>query len=979
MRGPKRRRQQRGRSREAATAARVELKSYPADEAGRLPADTTRGFPHGLQVHADVSEKAESTPVIAHRLSLVMSQLAAHGATSVASGGGRQADGWRRSPLGGEGREHYYLWWRRRGESPGAPGSAAEEILLRAIHAGEGSPRLETEAEPGDYLLIDDALGLEATAGAWPWTPEQIDFALGTETVRLIEGRPGAGKTTALWLAIDAREEETILYLTWSRALVNTAREHFAAFAPASTTVQALEYREFLETAAGAAIATDERDAAKAAIRESLAESREMQTELLETELRGVMYGRAAGGRFGETPAAAAGEPPRLARLQPDEYRDERARQWRNETAALETVAERLSRISPETAARAFPELAAAATAARKLRAGEVPSKLAGVNRIVIDELQDLTLVELWPVLELFKEIDRRGRTPRLLAAGDAAQTVRASGFDWSRYSAAIGHELATRPASFALETSARAPARIAEVLERLRGRYTEIEKGQRPTRQQPAAGGDESLQADLAHVSLTDGEEARNTVKRLAAEPLVAILQPDPEPAAWIDAETAALTIDPEGAKGLEYRTVCVLDAGRMLARIEGKTGRNEKRRGRVGAAARMLLDRLNVACSRATGQLVVLDVDDGTNDRTTELLGEEAAEYAADEIVALVADDDLTPAARARLYLAEAEVLADEQWERAWQRAEQATRLLGPPELPGTVADTADRAEIRTRALALAATRLFEHYHAGTIPAYESLAMTVEIDGPEPGTDAYGVYDLEKGVMVGLSQVASTGNPAQGFFVLLELLRELEEITTESGFWPRNALERWGPLLAPRMQDHADEATTAKLVTEWDARAWLRVLRHSADSEDLAVKCGATAFNRIMETRRKTASAEERAVLLVEAENVLRQSAYPNTEAKATMLEERERFREAAAWYRMAGKAEDEVRCLRLAGAWEEAREKSAAEDGAANADLKWLAELQRHADHRPEGLTERLANPELDRLFDVVREIWPTSADS
>ena len=40
-----------------------------------------------------------------------------------------------------------------------------------AIHAGEESPALETEAEPGDYTLIDDALALEATASAWPWTP----------------------------------------------------------------------------------------------------------------------------------------------------------------------------------------------------------------------------------------------------------------------------------------------------------------------------------------------------------------------------------------------------------------------------------------------------------------------------------------------------------------------------------------------------------------------------------------------------------------------------------------------------------------------------------------------------------------------------------------------------------------------------------------------------------------------------------------
>ncbi|MCY4510499.1 MAG: hypothetical protein OXG35_26605 [Acidobacteria bacterium] len=77
---------------------------------------------------------------------------------------------------------------------------------------------------------------------------------------------------------------------------MNTAREHFETFAPASTTVRALEYREFLETAASAAIDTGARNAATAAIRESLADSQEMQTALLEAELRGVMYGRAAGG-----------------------------------------------------------------------------------------------------------------------------------------------------------------------------------------------------------------------------------------------------------------------------------------------------------------------------------------------------------------------------------------------------------------------------------------------------------------------------------------------------------------------------------------------------------------------------------------------------------------------------------------------------------------------------------------------------------
>ena len=160
---------------------------------------------------------------------------------------------------------------------------------------------------------------------------------------------------------------------------------------------------------------------------------------------------------------------------------------------ALLKVGPRLARVRDRVGS-VFPELVAATRAIERLRGDELPEGFEAFDRIVVDELQDLTLLETAVVVELCGAIARArgralcGRAPWLLMAGDAGQTVRPTGFEWAPLNDLLALRL-RRPEKFRLDEHLRCPSRIAEVVERASRRYADIEKEVRPTSQhrQPA------------------------------------------------------------------------------------------------------------------------------------------------------------------------------------------------------------------------------------------------------------------------------------------------------------------------------------------------------------------------------------------------------------------------------------------------------------------------------------------------------------
>lgn len=111
-----------------------------------------------------------------------------------------------------------------------------------------------------------------------------------------------------------------------------------------------------------------------------------------------------------------------------------------------------------------------------------------------------------------------------------------------------------------------------------------------------------------------------------------------------------------------------------------------------------RTAIDQLRVALSRATETLAFVDVagDDDAHALSADLLAD-AAPYHADDLVEHFADD-APPEERLQARTKDARGLIDTVPGRAWQRACQAVRLLGDPQLPNGVSDKSVRIEART-----------------------------------------------------------------------------------------------------------------------------------------------------------------------------------------------------------------------------------------------------------------------------------------
>ena len=525
---------------------------------------------HPLRVHPDISERLRGWTHLYRRLGIVLQHLAAHGRSTVVKGCANENKGWRRSPLGGNNGMQYYLWWTP-AASPRAQGLDLPEnaIVVRDVRHHDDHSPLAT-GPLGDYLHLatSDEL-IEDIAGS-PWTREQIDFVDDQTPVRVIIGRPGSGKTTVLWKAVEARTDERVLYLTWSSALTRHAEERFRSFAPVGVDIVARDFTTFLGELRRADVPRQTLGEGRKKFRDALTRlSRDAgpwarRPHALHAELRGFYFGRAAPG---STRAAGNGA---IARLHDDAYTELRGdHEGVGEKAAkaLLRVAQPLLR-DRDRLTDIFPELAAATEAGDRLRQDRIPEGFERFDRIVVDEVQDLTLLETAVVVELCRAIGRaRRHSPWLLMAGDAGQTVRPTSFEWAPLNDLLSSRM-RRPAEFHLEEHLRCPSRIAEVVDRASDHYTVVDKEVRPTRQHRQKSA-EHVDAQLIHVHVPEAAEAVRLLEGLDETDDVAVLSPRDDVPPWVPRELRPMVLTPAEAKGLEYQSVCVLDPGPVLSSL--------------------------------------------------------------------------------------------------------------------------------------------------------------------------------------------------------------------------------------------------------------------------------------------------------------------------------------------------------------------------------------------------------------------------
>ena len=904
---------------------------------GERPADGR------ILLHRSVPEDLANHPQFSKRLGVIVQQMLSQGRPSITKGCSDAANrGWFRTPLGGGSGMHYYLWWTPQGNAPAKSVAGLPEgtVLVREVrHHDNHRPLAPGGLDEYDPLSVSE---IEDPRKSWfdsPWTADQQRFVESDRGVRIVYGNPGSGKTTALWRAVETRAGDSTLYLSWSRALADQARKRFSAFASPSSTIHARDFGAFLGELCG----TDPR-------RQTLAESRKRfhdafdwwtirdrmgpwkdKQPLLHAELRAVLFGRAVPGVFDCTSAGR--------RLSDQAYLDARIKG--TGTAAGSALLDVIGRIDwPSWFEDVFPELHAAQKALALLKNGEVPASLRTYDRIVVDEVQDLTLLEIAVVFELCRKLASvRDRAPWLLLAFDEGQTVRPSGFDAKRLNSLLGRVLG-KPASFGLEYSARSPQRIAQVVHRAsRLLYLQVDKARRPGDQRGVLAAPD-IDARVIYVEVADRDGAIELLEQLGDVDDLVVVTPEFAVPDWVPPQSAGAVLLPEVVKGLEYASVCVLDPGRTLQELHRLQGGEDAL---LHHEHRTAIDRLRVALSRATENLVFLDVGPDAQARALSLeILEDPEWFTGEDLIELVGDADAPPEERVLPRIRDARALVDESPERAWQRVCQALRLLPDPghEDGDWIDSLVD--ELWSTVLAVAARRLVD---GGTEFREREEVVRVSLQAAA----VWGGEDSERVI----EQLAAWTKRRKGEPVAL--LRAALVLDERGRGWLQPALPSISQALLAALRKLSATPSGAELFTG-DVDGWLKLIGFVGDAADETQSLRNRAVDTLMKGR-SPAKALKVMETDLDAADPLR---------LAQVLEKLGQPEEAAAHFERAGSSEDALRNWRVAGRWDRAVPLA---DGEQKADLEWMSEVEDIARRRPPGLETRMTHEEKLHLNRVV----------
>ena len=621
--------------------------------------------------------------------------------------------GWRRSRLGGNHGSHFYAWWapknalplKESGEFLDVPDGA---VFLRDIRHHDNHSLLPPQSFETHYMPVTVRDLRREEYAPLPWTQPQVRFASARQPVRLLKGHPGSGKTTALWHAADSTGAERILYVTYSRDLAALAREYFDRFCSSHKRFHVVTFPNLVRQVLGLDTPiAPEHDAKHRFGRDltpfarSLGAWANSQTALYE-EFYAHLVGDAlpaAIGRF-----AACKHP----RVQDKEYRERRTRSLGQApvTSVLDAAA-RLERIDSTTLAeRYFPELALGWRAVEQLRApahggarpGVAPALL-DFDCIAVDECQDLTPIEALLIVELASRINRDRRAPLpLLLAGDEAQTVRPTDFEWGWLSDLLHSQLGS-PTEYKLSANLRSPHRIAELVNRVWDLYSHIQKQERPSGTGYAEIDDDATDQVLYCTAAAGPELNELLISLSTREGLALITLQDTVPAYVPEAARGAVFTVSE-AKGLDFHSVCVLDAGRHIERIVRDESRLRADSDIEGLRKRLAIDQLRVAISRPTERLFWLDInptDQVVRQSVAFLNGGDVESGVSSCVPAALLktleEDELDPEERVQRCQADARQSLQVKPEMAWSRAQQAITLLGRPGSLVAVTDEAAR----------------------------------------------------------------------------------------------------------------------------------------------------------------------------------------------------------------------------------------------------------------------------------------------
>jgi hypothetical protein len=611
---------------------------------------------------------------------------------------------WRRTPVQGY---HYYLWWIPLSESNLAESPATDPgrtILMHSIRHHD-----ETD-DPIDLRSLDEFE--EVQIGTLdPRYDEQRSVGermlRGNVSLATIKGLPGSGKTISLfYLVRDLAGQvgmQNILYVTYTSRLKRAAREFLAAQGPVfEQSVRVRTLNETLGDLLGSPVPqldpfadlSDFLRFLELQQPSSLGEWRRYP-ETLYTELRAYLFGRSLpeGYKPPEGRSAQAFFP--SGALNAEAYAGARDIE--------PALAEQAVRIAERLGDRFFADQRLAARALPLLGAGsKLPSWLRNLDALIVDEVQDLTLLQTLVLGQLARtRLHRRPDAPLVIAvAGDESQIVQPSGFDWGESKDLMRDMLGANPIEFEYRHQRRSPHNLARLIDNAWGFYSYLPKPLRPSANRQtfiddggheladrvAAPEDENgrilicpLPAELR--AKQAGSGWRQLAELLAELPGRALIdlseklefgsdQGDSTPAE----DTNEVVFLAREIKGLERGTVLVHGLDRLYQDAVRNSENQHSNLPRL--EARRQFDEMRVALSRSTDKLVLLEATSAPVLRelgVQRLLGHYAVSW--DNLLELLRTEELSEIEAVEGYLDEADDLLERgRWEQARRRNRRA-----------------------------------------------------------------------------------------------------------------------------------------------------------------------------------------------------------------------------------------------------------------------------------------------------------------
>jgi hypothetical protein len=484
------------------------------------------------------------------------------------------------------------------------------------------------------------------------------------------------------------------------------------------------------------------------------------------------------------------------------------------------------------------------------------------------------------------------------------------------------------------------------------------VEKQERPSGSGYAEIEDDATD-QILYCTATAGPELNNLLTSLAGREGLALITledavPDYVPEA---ARQAVLTVSE--AKGLDFHSVCVLDAGRHIERVLRQDWRQRADSDIEELRKRLAIDQLRVAVSRPAERLIWLDLDptDRIVRQSIAFLNGGMVESGVSScvpaaLIKAVEEEELDLEERVQRCQADARQYLQVKPEIAWSRAQQAVTLLGPLGSPMAVTDEALRDAAHLTLAEVCFTLGIRNTH-----------LAPELGRPDQFAEAcraaHNARRFELATIVDVIGRVHRASPDNRLQMLGELAQALPRYKSE--------IEPWLLIeIGPKAKSWIEELESA-LCNGHNAAILLRVLPPLYEALDVP--------DRVPRTRR----LQQRAIQLL-----IKDKQYAAALAELRMQPERQPkleaiclqgvgdLRGAAQCHVADGNLKEALLCYRTIPDLDEALKLvgKIGEHPAAES-LQWIAKVQRLVAERPENFTKTVIAAEKKLLQELLEK--------